>query len=237
MGLNISCDEYLENFLKIYSLVGVLSQKNGCRVLRLRHRKKKQDIVLRLFENQITAYETLYKLKCENLPIIYDVIGLCDGQAVIEEYIDGLTLSEIMESGRYRYSGAKKVLKAVCHALDTLHSVGIIHRDIKPENIIVDKKGRVVLIDLNASRKISSAPKDTVIMGTVGYASPEQLGVTQSDARTDIYACGVLLNVMVTGKHPSELIAKGKTGRIVKKCTSVNPDDRYQTALKLSAAL
>jgi serine/threonine protein kinase len=74
-------------------------------------------------------------------------------------------------------------------------------------------------------------------MGTVGYASPEQLGVTASDARTDIYAVGVLLNVMLTGKHPSEIIARGKAGKIVRKCTSVNPDERYQSAEKLACAL
>ena len=95
----------------------------------------------------------------------------------------------------------------------------------------------MILIDLNAARQISNASKYTVIMGTVGYASPEQLGVTQSDARTDIYALGVLLNVMITGKHPSEKMAKGKAGRIVRKCTNVNPDDRYQSAEKLANAL
>ena len=72
---------------------------------------------------------------------------------------------------------------------------------------------------------------------TVGYASPEQLGVTQSDARTDIYATGILLNVMLTGKHPTEAFAKGRAGRIIRKCTALNPDDRYQCAEKLSDAL
>ena len=102
---------------------------------------------------------------------------------------------------------------------------------------MVTPGGRVVLIDFNASRIISSAKKDTVVMGTVGYASPEQLGVAQSDARTDVYAAGVLLNVMLTGKHPSEYLAKGKAGRIVKKCTAINPNDRYQSAEKLAEAL
>ena len=82
-----------------------------------------------------------------------------------------------------------------------------------------------------------TACKDTVIMGTVGYASPEQLGVTQSDARTDIYAAGVLLNVMLTGKHPTEAFARGRIGRIVRKCTALNPADRYQSAEELSAKL
>ena len=101
----------------------------------------------------------------------------------------------------------------------------------------IQKNAHFVLIDFNATRKINLAKKDTVIMGTVGYASPEQLGVAQSDARTDIYALGVLLNVMITGKHPSEKLAKGKAGRIVRKCTSVNPDERYQSAEKLANTL
>ena len=114
---------------------------------------------------------------------------------------------------------------------------GIIHRDVKPENVIVEMSGRVVLIDLNASRIESNASKDTVIMGTVGYASPEQLGLVQTDARADIYALGVLYNVMLTDQHPSVTIASGKAGRIVRKCTAVNPNERYQTATELWTAL
>ena len=114
-----------------------------------------------------------------------------------------------------------------------MHERNLVHRDVKPENVIITKTGRVVLIDFNASRKVSTASKDTVIMGTVGYASPEQLGLSQSDARTDIYATGILLNVMTTGKHPTEKLAHGKVGRIVRKCTSVSPDERYQTVEKL----
>ena len=166
-----------------------------------------------------------------------NVINLDDGQIVLEEFIEGVTIAEVMESGKYRYIGTRKVLRSVCNALTVLHERGIVHRDVKPENVMIAKDGRVVLIDFNAARKISFASKDTVIMGTVGYASPEQLGVAQSDARTDIYALGVLLNVMITGKHPSEKMAKGKAGRIVRKCTSVNPDERYQSAEKLANAL
>ena len=230
-------EQYLTEVFKAYSLVSVLSDKNDCKVLKLKNKEHNKYIVARSFPKSISAYEELYSINCANLPLIYDVITLDDGQIVLEEFIEGVTIAEVMESGKYHYMGTRKVLRSVCNALTVLHERGIVHRDIKPENVMIAKDGRVVLIDFNAARKISFASKDTVIMGTVGYASPEQLGVAQSDARTDIYALGVLLNVMITGKHPSEKMAKGKAGRIVRKCTNVNPDERYQSAEKLAIVL
>ena len=230
-------DEYLTEIFKAYSLVSVLSDKNECKVLKLKNKKTDAHMVLRSLPKALAAYEELYTIKCENLPLVYDIINLDDGQIVLEEFIEGITIAEVMESGKYRYMGTRKVMRSVCHALAVLHERNIVHRDVKPENVIISKDGRVVLIDLNASRKISTASKDTVVMGTVGYASPEQLGISQSDARTDIYALGVLLNVMITGKHPSEKMAKGRTGKIVRKCTSINPNDRYQSVEKLAQLL
>ncbi len=230
-------EQYLTEIFKAYSLVSVLSDKNECKVLKLKNKEHNKYIVARSFPKVISAYEELYSINCANLPLIYDVINLDDGQIILEEFIEGVTIAEVMESGKYRYIGTRKILRSVCHALTVLHERGIVHRDIKPENVMIAKDGRVVLIDLNAARKISNASKDTVIMGTVGYASPEQLGVTQSDARTDIYAVGVLLNVMLTGKHPSETIARGRAGRIVRKCTSINPKDRYRSAAHLAKEL
>ena len=229
--------EYIENILHIYSLVGVLSEKNHCKVFRLRNKQSGNDIVLRSFSDSLAAYENLQNIRCINLPEIYDVLELDDGQIELEEYIDGMTVAQIMETGQYRASGARKVLLGVCDALTVLHSRGIVHRDVKPENVMIDEVGRVVLVDFNAARIESDAGRDTVIMGTVGYASPEQLGLSQTDARTDIYAAGVLYNVMLTGQHPSVTIADGKAGRIVRKCTAVNPKERYQTAAALWSAL
>ncbi len=230
-------EQYLTELFGGYSMVKVLSDKNDCKVLRVRNKQNQKDMVVRSFLSPVLAYEELYRISSKNLPVIFDVIPLDDGQIVLEEFIEGVTISEVMESGRYHYIGARRVIRSVCEALRILHSMNLVHRDIKPENIVVAEDGRVVLIDFNAARKITCAAKDTVVMGTVGYASPEQLGVAQSDARTDIYAMGVLLNVMITGKHPSEKIARGKAGKIVRKCTNVNPDERYKSVQKLSKAL
>lgn len=230
-------EQFFKNLLNEYSLVSVLSDKNNCTVYRVRNKKLKKDMIVRFLPLGITAYEKLCSINCDNLPLIYDVIALDDGQIVLEEFIDGINLAETMECKKFTYKTAKPIIYSVCNALSVLHKMGFVHRDVKPENIMIDKNGRVVLIDFNASRKISNASKDTVIIGTVGYASPEQLGIRESDSRTDIYALSIMLNVMITGKHPSEKIANGKAGRIVRKCTNVNPDERYQTIKKLSDAL
>jgi serine/threonine protein kinase len=231
------CEEYLTSLKDAYIPISVLSEKNGCRVLRMRNKTCDKDLVARCYPQPVAAYEELYRIACPHLPLIYDVVELEDGWIVLEEFIEGITVAEVMESGKYRYAGARAVIRAVCLAMEVLHQRNLVHRDIKPENIMIGKDGRVVLIDFNAARKVSAAKRDTVVMGTVGYASPEQLGVSKSDARADIYAVGVLLNVMLSGCHPSEKMVKGKAGRIVRRCTAVNPEERYQSAEKLAAAL
>jgi len=70
-------------------------------------------------------------------------------------------------------------------------------------------------------------------LGTTGYAAPEQYGMSQTDARTDIYALGVVINVMLTGEHPSRCLAKGHMGRVVRRCTMMNPRQRYRDVLHL----
>ncbi len=234
---DLSCKEYTDRILKVYSLINVLSDKNGCKVLRLRHKTLKRDIVLRSLSKGSEVYSLLAKYKCENLPEIYEVINLKDGQIILEQYIEGLTIAQVMETGKYSKNGVRKVICEVCNALDFLHSKGVVHRDIKPENIVISKDGRVVLLDFNASRIIKAEGNDTEILGTAGYASPELLSVSRTDERTDIYALGVLLCVMLTGQHPSEKLPSGKMGRIVRKCTAISPDERYPTAKSLAEAL
>ena len=236
----MTTEEYVEDILGTCHPLKLLSHKNGCRVIRLRHKKLGRDMILRSYPTPVLAYRTLLDIKTEYLPTVYDVITLSDGEVVLEEFIDGMTLCDMMEVEKHNEEQAKSIIHSVCMALDILHGYGIVHRDVKPENVILGDDGRVALIDLNASRKVATGDlvrKDTVIMGTVGYASPEQLGLMQSDSRTDVYAVGVMLNVMLTGKHPTEQLAGGKYGAVVRKCTHINPDNRYQSALKLAAAL
>ena len=114
-----------------------------------------------------------------------------------------------------------------------------VHRDVKPENVIL-RGSEAILIDFDAARLHKSEPDhetDTQILGTTGFAAPEQYGLSQTDVRSDIYSLGILINVMLTGQHPSKQLARGRLGRIVERCTHVNPQKRYQNVLRLMEAL
>lgn len=230
----MKCCEMLENIKKEYGIVKILSDKNRCRIFQLRHKASGRDIVLREYSTPVAVYNFLKNIRHDNIPEIYDTYILEDGQIVLEEFINGITVAEVLENGRYTYRGAKKIISSICDVLSFLHNIHVVHRDIKPENIIITESGNIKLIDLNASRIFKAEKEaDTVILGTVGYASPEQFGLSQSDSRADIYALGILLNVMLTGVHPSEQLAKGRAGKIILKCTQIDPNKRYRTVEEL----
>ena len=118
-----------------------------------------------------------------------------------------------------------------------LHTLGAVHRDVKPENIIL-RGDQAVLIDFDAARLHKPEHEtDTQVLGTTGFAAPEQYGLSQTDQRADIYAAGILINVMLTGEHPSRKLAEGHLGRVVRRCTQVSPEKRYPNVLRLMEAL
>lgn len=231
----MKCEEYWNRLWEQYGLVSVLSDKNEALVIRIRHKTIGKDVILKRYATVIPAYEYLKSIRHENMPEILDSVICADGHIVLEEYIDGISVADV--AGRYTYKGAKTVLQGVCKAVQSLHERKIIHRDIKPENVMISRNGTVKLIDLNASRIPTGKSKDTVMLGTIGYASPEQLGVCESDERSDIYAIGVLLNVMLTGQHPSKVLAKGRAGKVIQKCTMIDPTSRFSSVQELIQAL
>lgn len=108
---------------------------------------------------------------------------------------------------------------------------------MKPENIIL-RGDQAVLIDFDAARLHKPEHEtDTQVLGTTGFAAPEQYGLSQTDQRADIYAAGILINVMLTGEHPSRKLSEGHLGRVVRRCTQVSPEKRYPNVLRLMEAL
>lgn len=177
------------------------------------------------------VYETLKGIRHPGIVEVSDVF--CHGGFlyVVEEYISGSPLSDVIEKKVLPQKQVLKIGKQLLSALSSIHKHNIIHRDIKPENIMYDQDGNVKLIDFDIARFfIHDKSSDTTAKGSRDYAPPEQFGFTQSDYRTDIYALGVTLNELATGKLPEEKTCRGRLGRIVRRCTELDPKRRYQTA-------
>ena len=231
--------EWLDKVLaEEYQLVGMLKQSPKGTVLRYRHKTLNQDMIVKRLPFLAEAYSKLKEIQHPNIPQIFDVIPEQNGCIVLEEFIDGVTVADILDGNTYHEQGAKAVISQVCDALKILHSMHIIHRDIKPENIMIRTDGTVLLIDFDAARFYKPyRSEDTKFVGTVGYAAPEQFGMAQSDPRTDIFALGILLNIMLTGEHPSKVLYQGRLRKVIEKCIQVNPQKRYQTAMELKQSL
>ena len=220
-----------------YEPLRIMKENDRGSVTLLRHKTTGKQFVFREFEGNAQVYRRLLAVDCANLPRIEEVAERDGRVAVLEEYIAGDTLADLLEGALCTPREAKEILVQLCRALWVLHRLGAVHRDVKPENVIL--RGReAVLIDFDASRVYKDDHEtDTQVLGTTGYAPPEQYGLSQTDGRADIYALGVLLNIMLTGKHPSRALAEGRMGRVVQKCTMMNPEKRYKTVLHLMEAL
>lgn len=126
---------------------------------------------------------------------------------MVMEWVDGRLLREILRDERkLPTERAVRIAVAICDALEYIHSHGVVHRDLKPENIMVDSEDRIKLIDFGiagqeGARRLTFS-KLSQVMGTPDYISPEQVKGKRGDARSDIYALGVMLYEMLTGQVP-----------------------------------
>ena len=229
---------WLSEQLKLeFEEVRLLKESPRGSVRLIRHRASGKQFILRRFTGNGEVYRRLLDCSCRHLPLIYETAEREGKNLVIEEFVQGDTLDFLLADALFTPQETRKIVKQLCQGLWVLHSMAAVHRDVKPENVIL-RRTDAVLIDFDAARLHKpQAEADTQILGTTGFAAPEQYGLGQSDARTDIYSLGVLMNVMLTGEHPSRKLAEGQMGRVIQRCTRVNPAKRYRDVLHLMEAL
>lgn len=224
---------------KDYQFLDMLNEKGT--VYLVRQRTTGRMLVGRqLTEMQKQLYERIQQAHIPSTPTIRDITKDADGQYLeLEDYIQGVALDDWMEQhGAVPEAQAVQIVIELCNALEKLHTLGIIYRDIKPANVIITEDMNAYLVDFDISRiEKDGLQRDTQLLGTTGYAAPEQFGFKQTDCRADIYSLGVMLHQMITGKFPGEGSTSSQIERVVDKCISMEPAGRYANVTELATAL
>ncbi len=192
-----------------------------------------------------TEARALAELSHPNIVAVFDQGELDGCYFLIMEFIDGVSLRDVMEDHRLSPEEALKIVPDLCSALEYAHSKDIIHRDIKPENILLDRKGIPRIADFGLVRIVGeSAPatrltKTQAVLGTYDYMAPEQReGSRDVDHRADIYSLGVVLYEMLTGELPIARFPKPSEradlnhgiDEVVLKVLEKDRERRYQRA-------
>lgn len=211
-----------------YEEIKLLKQSGKSAIHLVREQGGERLCIRKVLQGQHPVYLSLQEFTHPYLPKIYEVV--CDGDStvVIEEYIEGQTVGSLDLSERQ----CRNIVKELCDVLLVLHGKGIIHRDIKPSNILLARDGHIRLIDFDAARMPKEdEEQDTMLLGTRGYAPPEQYGFAQTDERADIYALGVTVKQLL-----GERAGKMRYRRILSKCTNLDPDKRYRSVRQVERA-
>ena len=197
-------------------------------------------VVLKKVDYEDTAViRTLSEIKNPHICACFGMTIIEDEIFAVFEYVSGETLEKYVESrGALNDEEVRKIVSDICDGLSEIHAHGIVHRDITPSNVMISSDGETIIIDFGISRTVKEkASNDTQILGTHGYAAPEQFGFRQSTAKADIYAVGVLINYMKTLCLPGEKLASGFFLPIIEKCTEMDEANRYENAAELSEAV
>lgn len=144
------------------------------------------------------------RLQHPNIVGVFDYGETDDIAYIVMEYVDGITLKQVLDSGeRYGADEVVRLLDALLAGLQFSHDRGVVHRDIKPANVMLTSAGEIKIADFGIARiESSSFTQAGTILGTPAYMSPEQFMGQRVDARTDIYSTGVMLYQILTGDKP-----------------------------------
>lgn len=186
-------------------------------------------------DDRSTLFQRIQQLKITGIPHILSLGDTDTGTILLEEYIEGEDLSSFCRQ-KCTPSVSLHLIIQLLKILQELHtqSPPVIHRDIKPENILITPDKRLFLIDFDAAREYSetNCENDTVLLGTKGYAAPEQYGFSQTDMRTDIYSLGIVCRLLIENTSFSSG-QKHHMQKVIDKATMFDPDRRYQSVTEM----
>ena len=221
--------------LSYYKTIATINEKH--KIFLVQHQETHKIYIKKILSiYNIDIYITLFSNPVLGIPRIIEYYESDNQLTIIEDYVSGCSLQDIISDNDNDLETIIGYVKQLCRILNKLHNMQppIVHRDIKPSNIIITEYGNVVLIDFNAAKYYSDdSVNDTVLLGTKGYAAPEQYGFGSSSPKTDIYAVGILLKELTSSlpKVPDSL------RRIIDKCIKISPDERFNSIEELMNAL
>ncbi|WP_455136076.1 serine/threonine protein kinase [Thermophilibacter sp.] len=197
------------------------------------------------------VWASLAECGSARLPRVVATYEMPDEFVVVCDFVPGENLEDLVRSrGRLAEKDARQALLQLCEPVAALHAHGIVHRDISPANVIMAADG-AHLIDLGIARfRTEGVTHDTTQLGTRGFASPEQCGYAQTDARSDVYSLGRVFGYLLTGVLPEtpdsveyeriladEGIVSPEAREIIRRASALEPSARYQSVDELVAAL
>jgi tRNA A-37 threonylcarbamoyl transferase component Bud32 len=185
----------------------------------------------------------LARLNHPNIVSVHDFGEVHGLYYFVMEYVDGVNLRQLLETGRLSSAEALRIIPQLCDALQYAHEENIVHRDIKPENILLDRRGRVKIADFGLAKLLGPAPSVFSLtgsqqgMGTPFYMAPEQMQKAHTvDHRADIYSLGVVFYEMLTGELPlgrfappsQKAAVDQRLDEVVFRALEKEPEHRYQ---------
>lgn len=269
-------DELVGKQIGGYEILEAVGQGGMATVYRARQVSMKRIVALKVLPKQFVQDDTymqrfhreveiVSRLEHRSIVPVHDY-GEFDGQPyIVMRYMPAGSVDDLLAKGPLDLDLTLKIIEQIAPALDYAHTKGVLHRDLKPSNILMDDNGDAYLTDFGIARVLGENPGGISIttqnvVGTPAYMSPEQAQGQPMDSRSDVYALGVTMFEMVTGRRPFQADTPYGVAvlhvttpppaprsinadlpiaveQVIYRALKKNPDDRYRNALALAEAL